>query len=40
MRLKAHPPAGLSIRIADQEQTSAPLQFKQGVAELTEEISW
>jgi cytochrome c551/c552 len=40
VRFTAQPPAGLTIRIADQPQSSVPVQFKEGVAELVEEISW
>jgi hypothetical protein len=30
----------LTVRIGEQAASSVPLQFKQGVAELVEEISW
>ncbi len=40
VQFRGQPPAGLTVRIGDQPETSFQLQFKQGVAELVEEISW
>ena len=40
VQFRTEPPAGLSVRVAQQAQPSVTLQFKQGTAELVEEITW
>jgi mono/diheme cytochrome c family protein len=40
VQLRAEPPAGVSVRIADEAQSSLVVPFKQGSAELLEEITW
>ena len=40
VQFAAQPPAGLRLRVAGRTELPARLEFRQGVAEITEEISW
>ncbi len=40
VQFSAEPPAGINVRVGDQPQPSLALQFKDGAAEIVEEISW
>jgi mono/diheme cytochrome c family protein len=40
VQFSAQPPAGLSVRVADQSALPLQLSFQQGTAEIVEEISW